>query len=109
MTHSLTRQTNWQENEPDNDAYRINRIQIEKRRRELSKDELRYLRTLKADRISTQFQLAASILLESYQEAQLLYDELPDSERELFNEYPIMHLWKNSPISKLPLVSNNSA
>lgn len=98
-----------QENEPDNDAYRINRIQIEKRRRELSKDELRYLRTLKADRISTQFQLAASILLESYQEAQLLYDELPDSERELFNEYPIMHLWKNSPISKLPLVSNNSA
>ena len=71
-----------QENEPDNDAYRINRIQIEKRRRELSKDELCYLRTLKADRMSsTQFQLAASILLESYQEAQLLYDELPDSER----------------------------
>lgn len=98
-----------QENEPDNDAYRINRIQIEKRCRELSKDELRYLKVLKADGKSTQFQLAASILLESYQEAQLLYDELPDSEKELFNEYPIMHLWKNSPISQPPSLGNNSA
>ena len=97
------------ENVPHDNSYRINRIQAEKRRRKLTKEELSYLRTLKADGMPTQFQLAASILLESYQEAQLLYDELPDSERELFDEYPIMHLWENSPISKLPLVSNNSA
>lgn len=78
------------------DLYQINRLQTEKRRRRLTKNEVKYLMTLKGSAVSTEFQLAASILLESYQEAQILYDSLDPEIREAFDEYPIKHLWKHS-------------
>lgn len=78
------------------DLYQINRLQTEKRRRRLTKSEVKYLMKLKGSAVSTEFQLAASILLESYQEAQILYDSLDPEIREAFDEYPIKHLWKHT-------------
>lgn len=75
------------------ELYQINRLQAEKRRRSLQKDEIQYLMSLKKDGIPQQYQLAANILLESFQEARMIYDALPDSKRKAFDLYPIMNLW----------------
>lgn len=45
--------------------------------------------------IPAQYQLAANILLESFYEAQLIYDQLCPEEKEVFASYPIMNLWKS--------------
>lgn len=86
--------TLWHENERSNEeVYQIDRLQTEKRRRDLTKEEKQYLMTLKEPGVSLQFRLAASILLESFQEAQMIYDEMPEDEREEFDTYPIKNLW----------------
>lgn len=82
-------------NESQEDLYRINQIQIEKRRRGLSKEELEYLVSLKASGIPRQYQLAANILLDSFQEATIVYDQLSESEKQYFDAFPIRTLWKN--------------
>lgn len=83
-----------QENDNSQDElYQINRLQTEKRRRKLTKDETQYLMTMKASGIPLQYQLAANILLESFQEAQIVYDMLEESERQMFDAYPIKNLW----------------
>ncbi|HAP14615.1 MAG TPA: hypothetical protein DCR07_00710 [Lactococcus sp.] len=76
------------------DLYRINQIQIEKRRRNLSKEEIKYLVSLKAPGIPIQYQLAATILLDSFQEAAIVYDQLNDREKQFFDAFPIRNLWK---------------
>lgn len=76
------------------DLYRINQLQIEKRRGNLSKKEIRYLVSLKASGIPPQFQLAANILLDSFQEALIVYEQLSDSEKQFFDAFPIKNLWK---------------
>ena len=78
------------------EAYQVNCLQAEKRRRDLTTEEKRYLMTLKEPGISLQFKLAASILLESFQEAQMLYDEMPEDEQEEFDTYPIKNLWREN-------------
>lgn len=75
------------------ELYKINRLQTEKRRRKLTTDEQRYLLSLKKAGIPLQYQLAASILLESFQEASLIYDQMDKEEKSLFDTYPIKHLW----------------
>ena len=42
------------------------------------------------------YQLAASILLESFQEAELIYKQMSEDERKLFDRFPIKNLWRNS-------------
>ena len=74
--------------------YRINQIQIEKRLRKLSKEEIKYLISLKASGIPIQYQLAANILLDSFQEAAIVYDQLSDAEKQFFDAFPIRTLWK---------------
>lgn len=76
------------------DLYRINQIQIEKRRRNLSKGEIKYLVSLKVPGIPIQYQLAATILLDSFQEAAIVYDQLNDQEKQFFDAFPIRSLWK---------------
>ena len=76
------------------ELYRINQIQIEKRRRSLSKEEIQYLISLKFSGIPIQYQLAANILLESFQEATIVYDQLSESEKQYFDAFPIRNLWK---------------
>ena len=87
------------EYEQENDSsqeetYRINRLQTEKRRRKLTKDEIQYLVSLKSPGIPLAFQLAANILLESFQEAQIVYGQLEENERTQFDNFPIAHLWR---------------
>lgn len=76
------------------DLYHINHIQIEKRRRKLSKEEVKYLVSLKTPGIPIQYQLAANILLDSFQEAAIVYDQLSDPEKQFFDAFPIKNLWK---------------
>lgn len=73
----------------------INRLQIEKRRRALSAKEKEYLLTLKRSEESLPYQFAASVLLESFQEADLIYEQMSEDERKLFDGFPIENLWKN--------------
>lgn len=83
-----------QENDDSKDElYQINRLQTEKRRRNLTKEEIQYLMTMKVSGIPLQYQLAANILLESFQEAQIVYDMLEENERQMFDAYPIKNLW----------------
>ena len=74
----------------------VNRLQIEKRRRALSAEEKEYLFMLKRPSIVLPYQLAASILLESFQEAELIYEQMSEDERKLFDRFPIKNLWRNS-------------
>lgn len=84
-----------EKNDPEErDTLQINRLQAEKRRRKLTKAEVKYLMSLKDPATSTEFQLAASILLGSYQEAQILYESLAPEVKTEFDEFPIMHLWR---------------
>ena len=77
------------------ELYEINRLQTEKRRRKLSREEIHYLMSMKQSGIPLQYQLAANILLESFQEAQMIYEMFPVSERQIFDTFPIKNLWKN--------------
>jgi len=79
--------------ESQEDLYRINRIQIEKRRRNLTKEEVKYLVSSKAQGIPIQYQLAANILLDSFQEATIIYDQLSEQEKQFFDAFPIRILW----------------
>ena len=72
----------------------LNRIQIEKRRRELTQTEKCYLLSLKAPETVSQYQLAASILLESFQEADLIYSQMSEQDQKIFDSFPITNLWK---------------
>lgn len=75
------------------DLCKINQLQTEKRRRSLTGAENQYLVSLKQPGTSLPFQLAANILLGSFSEAQLIYDQLGEKEREEFDKYPINNLW----------------
>lgn len=77
------------------DLYQINRLQTEKRRRKLNPEEIQYLSSMKSKGIPAQYQLATNILLESFYEAQLIYDQLCPEEKEVFASYPIINLWKS--------------
>jgi len=75
------------------ELYQINRLQTEKRRRKLTKEEMQYLSSMKADGFPLQYQLAANILLESFREAEMIYEKMDKAEREIFDTYPIKNLW----------------
>ena len=68
-------------------------MQTEKRRRALTNEENRQLMDIKESAKSIEFKLAASILLESFYEAQVLFEQLAPYAQNKFEEYPIMHLW----------------
>lgn len=86
-------------NRDGENLYQINRFQIIKRQRPLNYDEVQYLVLIKDSGISPQFQLATNILLESFQEATLIYSKLSKTEQQVFDEFPITHLWPGHGIS----------
>jgi len=82
-------------NDPDNrDLYQINNLQAQKRKRTLTESEIKYLMALKSPDSPLQYKLAASILLESYCEAQELYEMMNEEMQIEFDKYPICNLWK---------------
>lgn len=80
-------------NKENEDVYKINLLQIMKRRRKLTQEENRYLIKLKQE-APPEFQLASSILLESFQEAEYIYEQLDEQQKNNFESYPIFNLWK---------------
>lgn len=73
---------------------RVNALQIQKRRRPLTPDENQYLIELKnAEGTQTPFRLAAAILLESFVEASLFYNQMDIAAQAEFDAFPISHLW----------------
>lgn len=82
--------------------YRVNTLQIEKRRRALTADENMYLIKLKSDTDTPiMFRLAAAILLESFIEASLFYNQMDKEARAEFDRFPIAHLWPRGLSEKL--------
>lgn len=83
-----------QENDPDQEVlYQINCLQTQKRRRKLTTEEIQYLLKVKNTIKFEQIQLMVNILLESFQEAQMIYNALEEQERESFDRSPIKNIW----------------
>lgn len=85
-------------NKENKDIYKINLLQIMKRKRKLTQEENRYLIKLKEE-APPEFQLASSILLESFQEAEYIYEKLDAQQKTNFESYPISNLWKRHTLS----------
>lgn len=72
----------------------VNSLQVVKRRRSLTTAENQYLLSLKnAFDTPLPFRLAAAILLESFNEANLLFEQLDETTQKEFAGFPICHLW----------------
>lgn len=84
-----------QNNKENEDLYKVNLLQTIKRRRILTTDEKKYLIKLKQG-ASLEFQLAANILLESFQEAEVIFDQLNKHQKKGFKSYPIFNLWRRN-------------
>jgi hypothetical protein len=76
------------------DLNKINLLQIFKRRRPLTLEENKYLISLKQK--ESQYQLAANILLESFAEAEIIYEKLDKEIKNQFEDYPIFSLWQKN-------------
>lgn len=82
------------------DIYKINKIQIKKRIKKLSSVDKNYLFNLKTRAEELEFILCANILLESFEEAELVFKKLKKENQEKFAEYPIYGLWKNADLNQ---------
>ena len=80
-----------------NAIYKINEFQIRKRMSDLSKDDkikLMKFKNLYTDNVF--MTICINILLESYEEAELLYESLSNEEKRNFDTFPINSLWKRA-------------
>lgn len=78
-----------------NAIYKINEFQIRKRMSDLPKDDkikLMKFKNLYTDNVF--MTICINILLESYEEAELLYESLSNEEKRNFDTFPINSLWK---------------
>lgn len=73
----------------------LNRLQIIKRKRVLSLEEIAQLMSLKNTSDTDKIQCAANILLEKFDDAHKCFERLPEEERRAFMEYPIYSLWRS--------------
>lgn len=81
-------------NTEGNAIYKINKMQTKKRNSDLSKDDKTELMQFKNLYTSnTLLIICINILLESYEEAGILYDNLSSDEKENFDTFPINSLW----------------
>lgn len=77
----------------------VNSLQVVKRRRALTLEENQYLLSLKSvSDTPLPFRLAASILLESFNEASLLFQQLDETGQTEFSKFPICHLWSRKVV-----------
>jgi RNA polymerase subunit RPABC4/transcription elongation factor Spt4 len=79
----------------DSSILLLNKYQIIKRIRELNSNELIEISNIKNSSSNEDIVIGACILLESFVEAQLYYEKLPEERKNLFYSFPIMKLWKN--------------
>jgi hypothetical protein len=77
----------------DSKVSTLNMLQIVKRMREFSPEELNQISEIKHNTTDVATLIGTSILLESFVEARLHYDRLPEDHRKEFDMYPIVKLW----------------
>ena len=74
--------------------YKINKAQIKKRKTGLLKeDKIELMRFKSLYTSNTLLIICVDVLLESYEEAGMLYDKLSSEEKEIFDKFPINSLW----------------
>lgn len=78
---------------PGQDDWKINRLQVLKRKRELSDQELEELARIENESTSTMVKCAANILMENKYKARKQLEAMSVEDREVFCSYPIYHLY----------------
>lgn len=74
----------------------INYLQIIKRQRKLSVDEIKILYDISEKSDILTHKIGANILLENYKVAQIQFDQLEEEDRNSFKLFPIYFFWKES-------------
>ena len=77
---------------PQSDYWKINKLQILKRKRELSELEMQELENMERDTKDTKVVCAVNILLENKRKAKQVLGEMEENERDEFVRYPIYGL-----------------
>lgn len=77
---------------PDAAYLRINRLQLIKRKRNLTENELQELENIEISTDDIKVICAVNILLENRRKAKKKLDEMSDGDREMFMSYPIYNL-----------------
>ncbi len=77
---------------PDNDYWKINRLQLLKRKRELSEEELQELENMEQRVEEPQLLCAISILLENKRKAKRKLENMKEGDKKVFLSYPIYNL-----------------
>lgn len=77
---------------PQNEYWIINKLQLLKRKRELSEEELQELEKIEEQTKDKQVICAANILLDNKRKAHKKIEELSKEEKEVFMNYPIYNL-----------------
>lgn len=77
---------------PDNDYWRINKLQLLRRKRELSEEEFQELERIENDSDDKKVVCATNILLDNKRQAKRILNEMDEEDRKLFMTYPIYNL-----------------
>lgn len=77
---------------PQSDYWKINKLQILKRKRELSELEMQELENMERDTKDPKVVCAVNILLENKRKAKQVLGEMEENERDEFEGYPIYRL-----------------
>ena len=77
---------------PQNEYWRINKLQLLRRKRSLSEEELIELEGMEEQSGDVKVACAANILLENKRKARKLLDEMNEDDRTLFMTYPIYNI-----------------
>lgn len=80
----------------DQSIYKINRFQILKRMMELSKEEKKELYQMLTPELSKDQQVAIQLLVDNQTAAEILFEELTETEQKFFKSLPIYHFMKHS-------------
>lgn len=78
---------------PDNVYWKINKLQLLKRKRELSEGEFQELENMENRSNDKKIICAINILLENKRKAKRVLDEMNQEDREMFLTYPIYNLY----------------
>lgn len=84
---------------PDNEYWKINKLQLLKRKRDLSEHELQELEDMEKETDDKKVICAVNILLENRRKAVKEFDAMSDEEKEMFLTYPIYNLLSDKKVS----------
>lgn len=80
---------------PECDDWRLNQLQLAKRKRELTEEELRELEEIEYRSENHLILCAVNVLLDNKRKAENIFRQMEPEEQEVFQSYPIYKLYKN--------------